>query len=128
LQVVDEVCDGGDEHEEDEDDEEDDDVALHGRGGGDRGLLVGGGLGGWKKGFSTRPRDPAVYQRDGLKELLVQHRARSRGQRPRQVQARLSSKQPSDEINDPTWSPEEEDGRVSAAAKRMNVQCVVSLE
>jgi len=127
LQVVDEVCDGGDEHEEDEDDEEDDDVALHGRGGGDRGVLVGVGVGG-KKGFSTLPRDPAVYQRDGLKELLVQHRARSRGQRPRQVQARLSSKQPSDEINDPTWSPEEEDGRVSAAAKRMNVQCVVSLE
>lgn len=32
LEVVDEVCDGGDENEEDEDDEEDDDVALHGCG------------------------------------------------------------------------------------------------
>jgi len=32
LQVVDEVCDEGDEDEEDEDDEEDDDVALHGCG------------------------------------------------------------------------------------------------
>jgi hypothetical protein len=32
LQVVDSVCDGGDEDEEDEDDEEDDDVALHGCG------------------------------------------------------------------------------------------------
>jgi hypothetical protein len=33
LQVVDHVCDEGDEYEEDEDDEEDDDVALHGGGG-----------------------------------------------------------------------------------------------
>ena len=32
LQVVDEVCDGGNQDEEDEDDEEDDDVALHGCG------------------------------------------------------------------------------------------------
>jgi hypothetical protein len=32
LQVVDEVCDEGDEDEEDEDNEEDDDVALHGGG------------------------------------------------------------------------------------------------
>lgn len=29
LQVVDHVCDEGDEDEEDQDDEEDDDVALH---------------------------------------------------------------------------------------------------
>jgi hypothetical protein len=32
LQVVDEVCDEGDEKEEDKDDEEDDNVALHGGG------------------------------------------------------------------------------------------------
>lgn len=29
LQIVDAVCDSGDENEEDEDDEEDDNVALH---------------------------------------------------------------------------------------------------
>ena len=40
LEVVDEVCDGGNEDEEDEDDEEDDDVALHGCGCGWGGMRV----------------------------------------------------------------------------------------
>ena len=42
LQVVDEVCDGGNQDEEDEDDEEDDDVALHGC-----------GCGWWNEGVSS---------------------------------------------------------------------------
>jgi hypothetical protein len=42
LQVVDSVCDGGDEDEEDEDDEEDYNVALHFGGG------EAGGFGDWR--------------------------------------------------------------------------------
>jgi hypothetical protein len=52
LQVVDQVCDEGDEDEEDEDDEEDDDVALHFGGCGRVGEV--GGVVGRRSGWFVR--------------------------------------------------------------------------